>query len=343
MDAVADPPRIVVQGSESCPDSARVQALLRETLGDSRAPRRGWTVSFHVDGNTPHAVRAEGDIADDSGQSVAHRVLAGSVGDCDGMARAVGVWASLVLAQALSRARTDALGPDGGSPEGRPSRPEPAASPTAPRLTGPTTSPAGGPDAGAGWLPAPSPPIAPDASAESHLARTYEIGLGTFLMTGNGSNAIMGGSLYVFIEAARGFFLRPSLAAGESLVPLDTVNSNGLWLAARLDACTRVPGNYMRNSGLALDLCGGAEAGLTYYQATDQGSTGQGAPVSATTVPLVAAGPSLDLQGELGNGWSVALRGIGEINVVHVAFADSRLDPALFVGRIELALAWRLR
>lgn len=347
MDVAAEPPRIVFDGSESCPDAEHVQALLRETLSAARAPGRGWSVSMHVDGTTPHAVRAEGDIANDLGASVAHRVLAGSVGDCDGMARAVGVWASLVLEQALARARA-AASPDVGSPAG--ATPAGVVGAVSPAVSAtPVTRPAAQADAGVPWVPPVNPKIGPDAPlpTDAPAERTYEIGLSTFLMTGNGSNAVLGASPYAFLEAARGFFLRPALSVGQSLVPMgDASNANARWLGTRVDACARLPGNYMKNSALQLDLCGGAEGGLTYFQAAPEGYASTGAPAQGTVLPVFSLGPSLDLQGDLGSGWAVALRGIGGVNVVRSQFTDtshSPVNPSLFTGNIELALSWRLR
>jgi len=175
--------------------------------------------------------------------------------------------------------------------------------------------------------------------------RTVELGAGAFLMAGTGANAMAGVTPYVVIEAGRGVFLRPSLAVGQSVPPLSSeATARVVWGVARFDTCLRLPGLYTRHHGLQLDTCGGADVGVTHYDALPSGVAG--APVNPVTMPFASVGPSLELVGELGGTFAVALRGVAGLNVVRGGFYDGTgalVETPLWSGRIELALAWRVR
>jgi hypothetical protein len=314
-------------------------------------------------------LRAEGEIVNASGVVVARRSLAGKAGDCEGLARAVGLWASLVLDQEVGRPAKanragDKPGGDAPSDSGRNDPPAPAADrpessaspPASSGLSANTPRDDGLTDDGAtdsngsrtasrfdDGLAGPEN----DAPRRRDAHRTFEIGLGTFLMTGTGANAILGGTPYAVLEATPGFFLRPAVAVGESLTPLGGPgNLTATFVAARLDACTRVPGNYTQNRGLELTFCGGADVGATYFPAPPAGYAGVGAPHANTTLPQASLGPSLDLRGELASRWSLILRGVCGANVVRNGFTDrqgNRVSPDWVSGRLELALAWSVR
>ena len=103
---VAEPPRIVVESHASCANAERAEELLHDALGAARAPGHAWTVTMRVQPAADHALRAAGrNHGRSSGLLVADRVLSVPAGDCQGLARAVGVWASLVLEQELARRR----------------------------------------------------------------------------------------------------------------------------------------------------------------------------------------------------------------------------------------------
>src|SRR5580658_2835632 len=102
---VTEPPRIVWESPGACAASAHSEDLLRQAVASARAPGLAWGVRIRVEPTSDHTLRAEGQIMGEGGTVVARRLLSGAPGDCDGLARAVGVWASLVLD--AQRARAD--------------------------------------------------------------------------------------------------------------------------------------------------------------------------------------------------------------------------------------------
>src|SRR5579864_3027934 len=95
---VSEPPRIVFESSARCPDGRRAEAMLNQVLGKARAPGHAWVVTMRFDAPSPGVFHADGDIKDDGGTVVGHRSFVGKPGgDCEGLASAIGVWASLVL------------------------------------------------------------------------------------------------------------------------------------------------------------------------------------------------------------------------------------------------------
>ena len=273
------------------------------------------------------AVTAEGEITDDTGAPVAHRVFIKGSAECAGLARAVGVWASLVLDDELHRI------PD--SPVDAPASPKTA---DAPPL----------------W---PAPAINEKPSPEQFAIlrhapdqRSVEVGVSTFIMGGTGTGALAGPELYGVIEIGDGIFLRPTLAFGrthEGLKPAGDVY--GTWGITRFDTCLRIPGFYRDRRGMQLDTCVGADVGFLHF---DQGSANvvssdAAPPADARTIPFLAVGPSIGLRGELGSDLAVELRGVLGLNVIRESFQDptlgARVDPPLIGGRVELGLSWRVR
>jgi hypothetical protein len=179
-----------------------------------------------------------------------------------------------------------------------------------------------------------SPPSATPPRPPSTVG-PIEIGLGSFLLSGPGTSGIVGGSVFLFYEVAGNFYLRPSIAAGAAPGSIDRMT----WAAGRLDACTRVPGNYKVDQGLQLDLCGGTDVGATYFASGTQA----GEPAQGRTFPYVDLGPSLALRGELADKSAVWLRGSAGINVVRAAFDDSvgiyQTAPIASL-RLELGFSW---
>jgi hypothetical protein len=183
-----------------------------------------------------------------------------------------------------------------------------------------------------------TPPIAiesPASASPSPNADQIEVGAGTFLFMGPGASGIVGGSLFLFYEVAENLYFRPSIAAGET----PAANARATWAAGRLDACTRVPGNYRLYNGLQLDLCGGTDIGATYFVSGDQ----PGEPSEGKTLPYVDLGPSLALRGELGEKSAVWLGASAGINVVRAGFDDSQgvhQTAPLASFRLELGFSW---
>jgi hypothetical protein len=306
---VAEPPRIVVESRSSCGDADHTGELLRSELASARAPGHAWIVKMHVEPAANHEIRAEGVIIDNIGLPIASRVLSAPAGDCRGLARAVGVWASLVLEQEVAR-----------SQETPPPAPPPAKAPDAQSTDVLWPAPA----------PAEKPPPERDWYLHHDDAQTLELGVAGFLMSSAGAGAMAGASPYAIIETGRGVFLRPSVAVGETIVALNSPPiTRALMVAARLDACLRLPGLYTKNRGMQLDMCGGADGGFI-DDSTD-----------AVTLPYVSVGPSLDLRGELGSLLSASIRVVAGVNVTS-AVATSVPEP-LFSGRLELAFSWKVK
>jgi hypothetical protein len=324
----AEPPRIVFEDPARCTDSDRAGEVLRRTLGSGAGPTAGWMVSLRVERTGTRAMRAAGQITDNHGDAVATRVLFGTGPDCAALAQAIGVWASLVLDAESRRPRTAAA--DTQPPAPPVANPEPA-------------EPAADGEAAAGasqavpW-PAPQAPEKPSPEHDLYLhhdtaSRALELGVSGFLMSGTGGGAMAGPSPFLFIEAGSGIFLRPSLAFGQTITSLPPRDISATWLSTRFDACLRVPGLYPNRKGMQLDMCGGADVGLTFLD------TGQ-------DFTFIAPGPSLDLRGELGGNLAVALRLVGGVNLLRQTFTDSngaREEVPTWSGRIELAFSWSLR
>jgi hypothetical protein len=317
-------PTIVLERPAPCSDAAKAEELLRKALAPSVAPRGAWKVTLRFERSGGELV-AQGEIEDEAEAPVAHRALKESTQECSALARAVGVWASLVLDAEVDRAAHQ--------------------TPPAP-------------------LPPPDPAIAmappdhdkPPPEAQLFLKhddgeRTIELGVTYFLMGGTGAGAVAGPSLFTVIESGHGWFLRPTLALGRSIQSLTPTNDvYATWGATRFDACGRIPGLYLERRGIQLDVCGGGELGFIHFDAPSSvPASAPGAPPpdrSGRTTPFFALGPSIGFRGELGSDLSAMVRGVAELNVVRESFADSSgssVDPGLFIGRLEVGLSWQLR
>lgn len=350
----AEPPRIVFESPAQCRESDHAEGLLRRALSPARAPGRGWSVAMRVEPTGTKGLRAQGDITDGDGVTVAHRSIAGTTADCGGLARAVGVWASLVLDAELRKTRGAAAAT---SPAGSRSQVASAIAHGA-SGSGETTggTPGGEPaedgteahEVGMGAAPAepvgawPAPAVTEKASPEHDWylhhdeGRALELGVGVFLMTGAGGGAVAGPTAFVVVEAGHGLFLRPSVAFGESLTSLPPSDVKAsTWAAGRFDTCIRMPGLYTRHHGMQLDLCGGTDLGMT---AIDSGTV--------TTLPYWDIGPSINLRGELGSQLTAVLRVAAGLNILRESFSDNdgnREQVPLGNVRLELAFSWDVR
>jgi hypothetical protein len=260
------------------------------------------------------SLSAEGVIADEDGAPVSHRTIAKETRECSALARAIGVWASLVLDEEVARALPPAPPPSTGNTA---SNPEVTV-----------------------W-PAPAAPEAPSPEQAVFLKnpeerRSVEIGVGGSYMygaLGDSGPAIGGVHLFAVAEVDGGWFLRPTLALGTSTK--DVASSSDLiavWSAARFDACRRLPGNYIERRGIQMDLCGGAEAGLL--------------AVGSVLQPLVAPGATLAMRGELASELSAEVRGLVGVNLLrdaHTVAPGTIIQPILVYARLEMGLSWRFR
>jgi hypothetical protein len=315
----AEPPRIVVEAVDICRDPAQTEGALRQGLSAARAPRAGWVIAMRVHAREKGqlGLHAEGVIEDDSGVALAHRDLSTQSADCEALARAVGVWASLVLDAELQRAREATPTPDPGDTAITPW--PPPAGPLVEESLDPAT-----PDRD--WS------IPRD---ESHLQRDF--GVGAFVDTGLGS-PVLGVTIFALIETrTRGLFVRPALLGGQSLTPPPgAALSEQLWGAARFEVGWRIPGLYAHRHGLFLELAAGPEVGLTSI------ATPSGASAGGGTIPYLAIGPSVAIQGELGSPLALGLRGVGGVNIIRASIVNgsTNLNEPFAAGRIELALTW---
>jgi hypothetical protein len=309
---------------------------------------------MRVEPASARGLRAQGEITDGDGVPVARRSIAGSTPDCVGLARAVGVWASLVLdaevrkarrpvastaahasgGSALASAGTVATGGSGSG--GEATTTESSADGTEPHEAGMGAGPA---EPVTAWpAPAPEEKASPEHDWYLHHdeGRALELGAGVFLMTGAGGGAVAGPTAFVVIEAGHGLFLRPSLGFGESLTSLPPSDVKAsTWAAGRFDTCIRMPGLYTRHHGMQLDVCGGTDIGMT---AIDSGTV--------STLPYWDLGPSINLRGELGSRLSAVLRVAAGVNVVRDSFTDNngnREQVPIGNVRLELAFSWDVR
>ncbi len=319
MDA-AEPPRIVFENPARCTDGRRAEELLRQVLSRAGAPGDGWIVTMRVAPIGPGTLEADGDVKDEAGTTVGHRVVTGKASDCGGLARAIGVWASLVLDAEVNRPRPIATRDEEAA--ATPDHDEKAAVDGGPPPEGKLRPAA----AEAQPIPVWPPPVSPgEKPVHRDDAPALEIGAGGFLMTGTtgtGGDLLVGTSPFVVVEVAKGLFLRPALALGGSL---PSASPHMTLAATRMDACTRFAGLYTNLHGMQLDLCGGTDLGML--------------DADGRIRTYLAFGPSVDLRGELGGDLAVVLRGLVNVNAVH----NNELDTPLWAGRGELAMSWRLR
>jgi hypothetical protein len=317
---VAEPPRIVFENPAGCTDADRVEDVLRRAVASTRAAPAGATLTLRVVRTGPGATRAEGVIADDRDVRVADRVLFGTGLDCVPLAQAVGVWASLVLDSRSVRA--DSAGDD---------RQAAMAPPAETESTETAASSSGGGMGGGGKatdMPGNPGPEERDGLVHRDAGRRrLELGASAFLMAGAWRAPMAGVSPFVFIGMGGGFFLRPAIAAGETVTAVTSGDQRATLVDARLDACVRVHGTYATN--LVLDLCGGNDIGSTW---------GDG-----NRLLFAAVGPSFDLGSDLETGVSVRLRGVFGVNLAHTQPTWGGDEVPALSGRAELALSWHPR
>jgi hypothetical protein len=332
----AEPPKVVIEAPAVCADGGHTEEVLRRTLAPARAPSGAWTVWMRVSRMADGSLRGEGEVTDAAQAPVAHRDF---FGDCAPLARAVGVWASLVLDQELTRVEASPEQPPGAEKRDDAPRAPPAHA-TAP------------PDVSVWPAPAPEEKPPPEASLvlkHDPDKRTLETGAATFLMGGTGTGALAGPSIFAFVELGGGVFFRGALAVGRTLEALkpatDVYGTIGI---SRFDACFRLPGLYLDRRGLQLDACGGADMGFLHFDAMSANQYGtQAGPVDARTIPFLALGPSLGMRGDLASDLAVEVRGVLGLNLIRESFTDpvagTFVDPPIFGGRVELGLSWRWR
>ncbi|HEY2510731.1 MAG TPA: hypothetical protein VGI39_07740, partial [Polyangiaceae bacterium] len=181
----------------------------------------------------------------------------------------------------------------------------------------------------------------PNLEAELFLAhppdeRDFEIGAASYAMSVSKPGMMAGGSLFLVTEGSNAWFFRPAISFGRAVTPL--TSGGGAYpfnLAARLDGCKRIPGNYLERRGIQLDICFGGEVGVQHVD-------GDGS-VHENDVPLAALGPSLDLRGELASDLSVLVRGVAEVNFLSPVNDYSDTGVGWLFARAEVGVSWRFR
>lgn len=295
-----EPPQIVIEQPAACAEGDGAKSLFSRALGTSPAPDSGWSVHVRIE-RTPTGLTATGEMFDARALPVANRIFKSEGTTCAPLAKAIGVWSSLVLDN---------------QPAVTPETAKPAPAVVASEIP---------------WLP--TPPPAEKASPEQYLflrhpeasARSLEIGAATFIMDGLGTGGMFGAAIFGVAELGGGFFLRPALAAGQSVG--DNTHEAGIAFT-RIDGCGRIPGFYRERRGMQLDLCGGADVGAIR--------------TNGRTLGFFAPGPAIALRGELASELSAELRGAALVNLTRVTELDAQ-GASLFAGRAEFALTWRLR
>jgi len=315
-----EPPRIVFEAPAACRDGEGAGQALRTGLAAARAPSSGWTLTLRVEPAGTH-LRATSELSDASGARVAHRELSETTSDCSGLARAAGVWAGLVLDAEVEKARALTSEP-------------------VPSIAAAAGDGMAGASVATGWPPpAETVPATPEHDWYLHHedTRSLELGAGVFIMSGSGGGALAGPILFAVIESGHGIFLRPSLGFGQTLtsIPPSDVKS-ATWGAGRFDGCLRLPGLYSQHHGMQLDVCAGADVGMTHIQASN----------NSTNLPYLTVGPSIDLRGELGGTISAVLRGVMGVDVLRGSYVDNdgaTEQPPPVSARLELAFSWDVR
>ncbi len=318
------PPAIVVDAHDVCDNLDKAQDSLRDALGSSVAPEAGWRLRVFDERRGTHII-VTANLDDAQGNAVAHRVIDATASDrCDGVISALGIWAGLVLDAEVAKAKA---------------HPKPhatSASTSTSTGTGTGTGAATATGAGTGTgaenvVLQPMGEVLPDAGAPQPHKRTIEIGASATLQNSPltlSPAALVGGGAFALIEIVRSFFLRPEIIGASS------IGSSAIYVAGRMDACLRVPGNYVEHRGLLLETCAGSE-----LAAFDHATTNFGGAISPNaTDAIFSLGPTICLRGDLASDLSVEVRGLAGFNVLHTGDSIELLSL-----RAEVGLTWRLR
>lgn len=241
----AAPPTIVLEQPAPCAEAADdastlFSSALPVTAGD---PLAGWSVHVRVASvgheATPQ-LRADGELLDARGISIARRSFTNKGTSCAPLAKAIGVWASLTLdderAKMSPEARAAALA---------------AASPTPPRHRPGLPEEDDGPD----------PDLRPNRPPPP--VQTKEVGVASVLEGGVAGRPMFGPAIYGVMDLGKGFLLRPTIA-----FDADFASDRAIHGATRIDLCGRLRGNYHEQKGLDAEVCAGSEMG--FLRASDE-------------------------------------------------------------------------
>jgi muconolactone delta-isomerase len=309
----------VIEASSDCSDRQASEALLSASLAVARGPRRlkdsdaRWQLRMRITAAAPGIKSADAEIRDDRGGLVAERSVSDrTVGSCVALVRAVGAWAQIVLDDELVRAHDEV------------ERDERATSLPPLETRSIKSTP---------LVDRPVDADQPSSGEPRPPARgTFEVGTMLFLRNGAAATGgIFGVSPFLTISIASSWVLRPSLMYGTSTsrVPADQSNSeNFSSLGGRLDACRRMPGNYIDHRGIEFDACIGGDV-ASVWSARDSATRG-------------SIGPSAVLRGELGHDFGLEIRSLLGVSLNRARFMGGPELPP-FVAGVELGASARFR
>lgn len=320
-----DLPAIVIEG-DRCPDADRAEAAIRDALASTSGAGYKLVVKVRFDATGTRVV-AELDGPDGA---LSHRELQTSGRRCESLARGAGVWAALALdaehtrtIQAAARAKADS---DEAARASKALRTAHAMTPTAgggPSTTDNALEATDGDDAAAVAARArnAAKPTTDAAAPTVQRPPLLDVGVSSTMSTGYGSGAspVVGADVFAQIALRPGVFLRPALGFGAGMTNPTSVGRG------RVDACLRIPGNYIESRGLELDTCLGMELG------------GVRAPNNLgvqETRFIFTPGPALALRGAMTRALSIEIRGTFGFNIPLNYEAD------LLNLRAEIGLTW---
>jgi hypothetical protein len=93
---LTEPPQIVLEQPAACAEGEAAKGLFSRALAASPAPQLGWSVHVRIQ-KSPGGLTAAGEMFDAQGLPVANRSFKGEGSACAPLAKAIGVWSSLVL------------------------------------------------------------------------------------------------------------------------------------------------------------------------------------------------------------------------------------------------------
>ncbi|MEO8878408.1 MAG: hypothetical protein ABI461_22650 [Polyangiaceae bacterium] len=238
------PPVVVLEQPAPCAESAETAAgLFSGALPvTSSDPLAGWMIRVRVasvghplDHDGAPMLRADGELFDGRGVSIAHRSFTNRGTACAPLAKAIGVWASLTLDD--ERAKVEAL------PE------------TKTVVAAPLSTHRKKHDPASGEEDDVDPDLQPNRPPA--VETTRELGVASILEGGIGSRPLFGPAVYGVMEIGKGFLLRPTIAIDGSFT-----ESPELHAGTRVDLCGRLRGNYHAQRGLDAEFCLGSEMGF---------------------------------------------------------------------------------
>jgi hypothetical protein len=309
------PPAVVVDAHDVCSNLEQAQDSLKAALGSSVAPESGWRLRVFDERQGTHIV-VTANLDDAQGNAIAHRVIETTASDrCDGVISALGIWAGLVLDAEVAKAKA------------RPKVLVASNASTAAGANANNSATASNATSDAARLPE----ISPDATLPQQHKRVVEIGGSASLQNSPLTlydAALVGGDVFALVEIVHSFFLRPSFGGAASIG-----GGPAAYFDGRIDACLRVPGNYVEHRGLLLDMCAGTELAGLYHQPASVG----GAPAPSITDTIFAISPTIGLRGDLASDLSIEVRGLANFNVAHTGDTTELLSV-----RAEVGLTWRV-